>query len=192
MNGAPQIPPKDYYLGFNYALDRQSAANLVALAQQAVSLKAKSITICLTSNGGAPDQALYVYDVLKALPVPVHTHAIGAVQSAAMTVLMVGERRTASPGASFLFHDTVLNTGAPTAFRLEDLVGHAKAVENNDKWSHQLIAEILKRPPEEIAKWFDGQHPRDTQFALDNGIVQAVAPLTISPAAEFAQVGYKF
>src|SRR4051812_27618953 len=28
--------PKDYYLGFNHELDRQSASNLVALAQQAV------------------------------------------------------------------------------------------------------------------------------------------------------------
>jgi ATP-dependent protease ClpP protease subunit len=110
-----------------------------------------------------------------------------------MTVLMAGTRRTASPGANFLFHDTVFNiTSAPTSLRLEDLVGHAHAVENNDKWSHQLIAEILKRTPEEIAKWFDGQFPRDTQFALDNGIIEKVTPLQISPAAEFAQVGYKF
>jgi ATP-dependent protease ClpP protease subunit len=192
MNGNTPIP-KDYFLGFNYAIDRQSAANLVSLAQQAVTLKATSITICLTSNGGAPDQALYVYETLRALPVPIHTHAIGSVQSAAMTVLMAGERRTASPGANFLFHDTVFNiTSAPVSLRLEDLVGHASAVENNDKWSHQLIAEILKRPPEEVAKWFDGQFPRDTKFALDNGIIEKVFPLKVPPAAEFAQVGYKF
>src|ERR1700733_12779190 len=132
MAGPPAVQPKDYYFGFNYVFDRQSAANLVALAQQAVHLKAKSITVCLTSNGGAPDQALYIFEVLKALPVPVYTHAMGAVQSAAMIVLMAGERRTASPGANFLFHDTVFNAGAAAPLRFDDLVGHAKAIEHHD------------------------------------------------------------
>jgi ATP-dependent protease ClpP protease subunit len=188
----PAPVTKDYYLGFNYAFDRQSAANLLALAQQAVNLKAKSITLCLTSNGGNADQALYVFGVLSALSIPVYTHAIGAVQSAAMIVFMCGKRRTASPGTTFLFHDSVCNIGAPTPLRLEDLVGQAKAVEHNDKWSQQLIGEILNRPPEEVAKWFEGQNPRDTQFALDNGIIEKVLPLNLSPTAEFAQVGYKF
>jgi ATP-dependent protease ClpP protease subunit len=73
---APPIP-KDYYLGFNYVLDRQSVTSLVALVQQAVGLNGKSVTICITSNGGAPDQALYAYEALTALAIPVHTHAIG-------------------------------------------------------------------------------------------------------------------
>ncbi len=126
------------------------------------------------------------------MPVPIHTHAIGAVQSAAMIVLMCGKRRTASLGANFLFHDTVFNVGTPAPLRFEDLVGHAKAIEHNDKWSHQLIAEILSRPPEQIAEWFNGQNPRDTQFALDNGIIEKVLDLKIPPTAEFAQVAYKF
>jgi hypothetical protein len=57
---------------------------------------------------------------------------------------------------------------------------------------HRLIAELLKRPPEEVAKWFDGQTPRDTQFALGNGIIHEIKPLKISPNGEFAQVSYKF
>ena len=67
----PAPVPKDYYLGFNYMLDRQSVTNLVALVQQAVGLNGKSVTICITSNGGAPDQALYAYEALSALSIPV-------------------------------------------------------------------------------------------------------------------------
>jgi ATP-dependent Clp protease protease subunit len=110
MNGNPPPPiPKDYYLGFNYALDRQFITNLVALVQQAVALKGKSVTICMTSNGGAPDQALYAYEIFAALNIPIYTRAIGSVQSAAMILFMSGIWRTASPGANFLFHDTVWN-----------------------------------------------------------------------------------
>jgi ATP-dependent protease ClpP protease subunit len=195
MNAAPPPAPpipKDYYLGFNYVLDRQSVTSLVALVQQAVGLNGKSVTICMTSNGGAPDQALYAYEALAALAIPVHTHAIGSVQSAAMILFMCGQRRTSSPGANFLFHDTVFNPGAGSPLRYEDLIGHASAIQQNDKWSHQLIAEKLNRPVKEIAKWFYGQNPRDTKFALDNGIISAVQPLIVPAAAEFVQVAYKF
>jgi ATP-dependent protease ClpP protease subunit len=193
MNGnQPPPPPKDYYLGFNYAVDRQSAANLVALVQQAVALRATSVTICITSNGGAPDQALYVYEILCALNVPVNTHAIGTVQSAAMIIFMAGERRTASPGTNFLFHDTVFNPAAGAPLRYDDLLGHASAIDHNDKWAHQLIANELNRPIEEVAEWFFGQNTRDTDFALANGIIDNVQPLLVPPPAEFCQVGYKF
>jgi ATP-dependent protease ClpP protease subunit len=192
MNGNQPIPPKDYYIGFNYVFDRQSASNLVALLQQAVTLSATSVTICITSNGGAPDQALYVYETLSALSVPVNTHAIATVQSAAMIVFMAGERRTASPGANFLFHDTVFNPAAGAPLRFDDLVGHAAAIDHNDKWSHQLIAKELNRPVEEVAEWFFGQNTRDTDFALANGIIDSVQPLLVPPRAEFCQVAYKF
>jgi ATP-dependent protease ClpP protease subunit len=191
MNGQQQIVPKHYYLGFNYVLDRQSTTNLLALGQQAVNLRALSVTICITSNGGAPDQALYAYEILSALPIPIYTHAIGSVQSAAVTLFMCGKKRTASPGTNFLFHETVF-TGAGTPLRYDDLIGQSQAIDHNDKWSHQLIADKLQRPVEEISKWFIGQNVRDTQFALDNGVIEKVYPLVIPPEAEFCQVVYKF
>jgi ATP-dependent Clp protease, protease subunit len=191
MNGSPPTPtPKDYYLGFNYTLDRQSVSSLIGLVQQAVNLKAKSVTICMSSSGGAPDQALYVYEILKSLPVTIYTHAIGPVQSAAVTLFLSGSRRYASPGANFLFHDTVFNTVA--TLRYEDMVGHAKSIEFNDKWLHKLISHELRRPAKEVAKWFLGQELRDTQFALEKGLIEEVRPLVVPPDAEFVQVAYKF
>ncbi len=71
-------------------------------------------------------------------------------------------------------------------------MGHAQAIDHNDKWSHQLIAKELNRPAEEVAKWFYGQEVRDTKFALDNGIIDEVTSLIVPPDAEFVQVAYKF
>lgn len=192
MAGPPaQVPPKDYFIGFNYAVDRQSINNLLALIQQAVNLKAKSVTICISSNGGAPDQALYAYEIIQALHIPIHTHAIGCVQSAAMILFISGDKRTAAPGTNFLFHDTVFNGGA-MPLRYDDLIGRAQGIEHNDKWSHQLIADELDLSAEEVAKWFTGQNIRDTAFALEKGIIKEIVPLIVPPDAEFVQVGYKF
>ncbi|MEA2891420.1 MAG: hypothetical protein QOI05_2213 [Bradyrhizobium sp.] len=183
--------PKDYYLGFNHELDRQSVSNLVALAQQALALHAKSITICISSVGGALDQGLYAYEILTALPISVHTHAIGPVQSAAVPLFLCGTRRTASPGANFLFHETLFSSeGVPLSF--DKLIGQAHAIDHSNKWSHHLIAKILDQPVETVAKWFIGQNIRDTQFALDNKIIEKVEPLIVPSDAQFVQVAYRF
>jgi ATP-dependent protease ClpP protease subunit len=182
---------KDYFFGFNHLLDRQSVGNLVALAQQAIALNARSVTICMTSTGGAPDQGLYAFEILSALPIAIHTHAIGTVQSAAIPLFMSGIRRTASPGANFLFHETLFS-GDSALLRLDDLVGHAQAIEQSNVCSQRLVAKTLGKPVEEIAKWFIGQNIRDTQFALDNKIIEKIEPLTLPPDAQFIQVAYRF
>ena len=71
-------------------------------------------------------------------------------------------------------------------------MGHAQAIDHNDKWSHKLIAEDLNLPPEKVAEWYYGQEVRDTKFALDNGIIHEVQSLVVPPDAEFVQVAYKF
>jgi hypothetical protein len=95
-------------------------------------------------------------------------------------------------GDEFLISRSFFNPAAGSPLRYEDLVGHANAIDQNDKWSHQLIAEDLGRPVEEVAEWFCGQNPRDTKFALDNGIIEAVDHLIMPDDAEFVQVAYKF
>jgi ATP-dependent protease ClpP protease subunit len=186
-----QPTPKDYYLGFNHELDRQSVSNLVALVQQALSLRARSVTICITSSGGALDHGLYAYEILTALPISIHTHAIGQVQSAAMPLFLSGSRRTASPGANFLFHDALFH-GDGMLLNFDKLTGEAQAIEHNNRLSHRLIAGVLDRPVEDVAKWFIGQNIRDTGFALDNGIIEKVEPLVVPPEAQFVQVAYRF
>src|SRR5260370_23022159 len=96
-----------------------------------------------------------------------------------MIVFMAGERRRASPGANFLFHDTVFNPAGGAPLRYDDLLGHAGAIDHNDKWSHQLIADNLDRPVKEVAEWFYGQNTRDTHFPLANGIIEEVQPLLV-------------
>ena len=48
-------PPKD--IGFNFAVDRQAIQQLLVLVQQAIALKTTGITVCITSTGGATEQA---------------------------------------------------------------------------------------------------------------------------------------
>ena len=193
MNGTPPPPPrKHYYLGFNLVIDRQAVLNLVQLAHNAVGLNALSITVCITSPGGDPSQALFAYEILRALPVPLHTHAIGSVQSAACIILLAGEQRRASPGANFLFHETIWTPPAATPIDIDTVLGQAEGIKHHDRWNYRLFAERLGKPEREVSKWFRGQRMRDTDFVLKHGVIHEVRTLAVNPADEFVQVSYKF
>ena len=86
MNGTPNQPqgPIHYVLGFNLIIDRIATMRLMSAVGGAIQQGAKAITLCISSIGGSPEQAFYTYEILKALPIPVTTHNVGAVHSAAM------------------------------------------------------------------------------------------------------------
>lgn len=192
MNGNQPPPPKHYYLGFNLMIDRQSIINLLQVAHAAVNANALSITVCLTSGGGDPSQALYAYEVLQALPVKIKMHAIGSVQSAACALMLAGEERHASPGTNFLFHETVWTPPTATPINIDAVIGQKEAISHNDKWNYQLFAQRLNKPQREVTRWFRGQRIRDTDFALKNGFIHEVRQLRVLPADEFIQIGYRF
>jgi ATP-dependent protease ClpP protease subunit len=189
----PQPAPKDYFIGFNFLIDRQATMTLLAAVSRAIGFKAKSITICMSSHGGAPDQATYAYHILSGLPATINTHAIGTIQSAAVPIFMAGQNRFAAGGASFLFHETVLMAGGGSQPMSRDhLAGQVAAISLADEWSAEIVASRSGTPKETVREWFIGQSPRDAAFAVANGVVTELRPLVIPPDAEFYQLEFKF
>lgn len=183
---------KHYYIGFHYSIDRQSVANLMTLIERAMLAKATSITLCLSSNGGAIDQGWYVYEILRGLPIPFITHAIGSVQSAAMYIFMAGHRRYATDGATFMFHPMVFSPGAGQVLRRDDLTYHVDSSDLDLSRATQTFSRESGLSAAKVRHWFTGEKIRDTQFALTNGIIHDIRPLNIQSDAEFGQVPYKF
>jgi ATP-dependent protease ClpP protease subunit len=52
-------------MGFNLLIDRISTMRLMTAVGNAIERGAQSITLCISSNGGAPDQAFYIYELLS-------------------------------------------------------------------------------------------------------------------------------
>lgn len=182
----------DHYIGFHYSIDRQSVANLMTFIERAMSAKAASITLCLSSNGGAIDQGWYVYEILRGLPVPLITHAIGSVQSAAMYIFMAGRRRYATDGATFMFHPMLFSPAAGQIMRRDDLTYQLDSCDLDLSRAVQTFSRESGLSVAKVRHWFAGERIRDTRFALTNGIIHEIRPLDIPTGAEFGQVPYKF
>src|ERR1700722_18689115 len=126
MTPAPPQQPH-FVIGFNLLIDRISTMRLMGAISGAMQQNARGITLCLSSGGGAPDQAFYVYEILKTIPVEITTHNVGAVHSAAMYLFLAGSKRFAVPHANFLMHKTTL-TVAGAAFSQDHLGYHGESI----------------------------------------------------------------
>ena len=63
-----------------------------------------SLTIHISSLGGNVASGISIYNVLKKMPFPIHTHNIGEASSAAILPYLSGSTRTADPISKFMIH----------------------------------------------------------------------------------------
>jgi len=64
-----------------------------------------TLTIFLSSIGGDIDSAIRAYDFLKSVPNKIHTIGFGQIDSAAITLLLSGDKRTVIEKTRFRFHE---------------------------------------------------------------------------------------
>jgi ATP-dependent protease ClpP protease subunit len=180
--------PLHYIVGFNLMIDRIATMRLMAAIGVAAERGAKDITLCISSPGGAPDQAFYAYEMLKSYPVPIATHNVGSVHSAALPLFLAGSNRFAVPHASFLMHKTVHTPQVGTSYGIDHLDYSGSSIEADDERSIAIIVERTKQKSEIVRPWFSGQILRSTEFALEHGFIEKVTPVQFPAQSQFFQI----
>jgi len=190
MNGNPPVPPKPahFVIGFNLIIERISTMKLMVAVNGAILQGAKTVTLCISSPGGMPDQAFYAYEILKNLPVELITHNVGSIHSAATYIFLAGSKRFAVPHSNFLMHKTTVTVGAAATFGPDHLGYHGQSVSYDDTRSIAIVAERTKQNSETVEGWFLGQQLRPTEFALQNGLIEKVMPVQIPANSQFFQI----
>jgi ATP-dependent protease ClpP protease subunit len=141
----------------------------------------ESLTILLSSEGGSTDEGLALYNFIRALPVPVHMHAVGHVGSMAIPVFLAGHKRTCSPFSRFFFHAydwgfngrQMTDRIAEALQRLRsDIELSSKIAERHTSLSSERLAELYNTSPTPTILT-----PNEAQ---DAGLVESV--LDLNPA----------
>jgi ATP-dependent protease ClpP protease subunit len=166
-----------------------TANKLLGLCNIAVGKGFTEINLLLSSHGGHIMSGFAVYNQLMALPVAVNTYNIGSVDSIANIIFLAGERRQATPNATFLFHGS--KWGWPSAVELQrsqlaEIVNVLAAEED------RIIKVFLERTgltAEELREFFTQGVTKDARFALEKGVVHEVNPVSIPSGVEVIQIG---
>ena len=187
LMNSPPLPPS-FVLGFNFVIDRISTMRLMAAIGAAIEKQAPSVTICISSPGGAPDQAFYAYEILRALPIEIITHNVGTVASTAVTLFLAGSTRYAVENSVFLLHKTTHNPPPGTSYGVDQLEHSQESIAADDERAMVITGVQTGQPLKTVRRWFAGQKLRDSAFAKANGLISDIRPVAVPNNGQFFQI----
>lgn len=169
-----------HVINFTGPINASTCSQLIEKSSIAVQQGASDLIINLATLGGECSYGFSMYNFLLSLPLRVHTHNLGTVESMGNIIFLAGERRTACLHSKFLFH--------PFHWHLQGAVDHARMSEyamslDYDLWLYaRIVAERTSQASEklETEKYLIAA-PRifDPPQALATGLIHAIEPPTI-------------
>lgn len=164
-----------HIVNFTAPINSATCGQLIAKCSQAVQEGASRLVIKIATMGGECSYGFSMYNFLMALPIPVHTHNLGTVESMGNIIFLAGERRTACRHSKFLFH--------PFHWTLHGSVDHARMSEYAMSLDEDLVlyARIVEertqgaREPLDIPDYLKAS-PRilEPEAALATGMIHAI------------------
>lgn len=152
-----------HIIHFTAPINAVNTAQLISHCTQAVQQGASELVVKIATMGGECSYGFSLYNFLRTLPVPVHTHNLGTVESMGNIVFLAGQRRTACQHSKFLFH--------PFHWTLNGSVDHARISE---------YAMSLDRDLELYAR-IVAERTRDADEQLDIRAYLCGAPRILEP-----------
>lgn len=98
------VNPKLVVLTFIGPIERPATVRLRNACSAAVNNGATDLTILFASHGGLIDEGFALYGFLRALPLKLTMHAIGAVESIASIIFLAADQRFGTEQSHFMFH----------------------------------------------------------------------------------------
>lgn len=168
------------YSGATNPPQTQSLRNQLAFLCQPQN-QTTELLMVFSSYGGSTYEVRTLYGLLRTMPFPVHIHAIGTVQSAALQLMLAADHRTAAPDTEFLFHEWVWSVAQHPGAVMEGLQQTVIQLDHEVKWGRKILTERTKLTDADIdaLKLFESTRIENTDFAIQYGLIDQAAELKI-------------
>ncbi|WP_431033433.1 ATP-dependent Clp protease proteolytic subunit [Pseudomonas yamanorum] len=164
-----------HIINFTGPVTASTCSQLIEKASLAVQQNATGLIVNIATMGGECSYGFTMYNFLMSLPIPVHTHNLGTVESMGNIIFLAGERRTACVHSKFLFH--------PFHWHVQGAVDHSRMSEyamSLDYDLHLYARIVAERTAHAVEKLDTEKYliaaPRiiDPQQAMACGLIHAI------------------
>ncbi|WP_028634008.1 ATP-dependent Clp protease proteolytic subunit [Pseudomonas parafulva] len=169
-----------HIIHFTGPINSSTCGNLINTCTKALNQGAEVLQLNIATMGGECSYGFTLYNYLRGLPVSVHTHNLGTVESMGNILFLAGDHRTACTHSKFLFH--------PFHWTLHGSVDHARMAEYAMSLDYdlRLYAEIVSERTQGGSEVLDVPRylmaaPRilGPQEALDSGLIHGIDEMPI-------------
>lgn len=131
------------------------------------------IRLYISSKGGVVTDAIRAYNLLKSLTIPLTTHNLGQVHSAAMALFCAGSHRATSPISSFFVHE-VLATETPSSLSLSEARNLVNRIESQTNNMAEIMTNATNLTFDEVRKMLADESILDPADAIRVGLVHKI------------------
>jgi ATP-dependent Clp protease, protease subunit len=111
----PTASPGIAYYGFTGPIESNSVTRICSALNYAVNNGHSGVCLAFSSLGGYTADGIFLYNYLRAMPIPVTIHAIGNIASIAVASYLGAEKRVCSKHVLLMMHPTVVPSSAEGA-----------------------------------------------------------------------------
>lgn len=134
----------------------------------------KAITMFINSPGGEVTSGLAIYDIMMAVPNPIHTVCLGTASSMAAILFAAGEHRKISPHAKVMIHDPLIS-GSLSGSAL-----NIQSISDNLMRTREITATILAKHTKQSVDTIYENTTEDTYFYAEEAIQFGLADEILS------------
>jgi len=193
-----EITPTEVHESFSEEITPSSGKLLVAKMTEHTHHDVERVVLDLSSPGGRVESAMILYKEFLSSPFELVTHNVGEVASMGTIVFLAGDRRLASPEATFLLHPIIFtDTAVPmnvydwrrVRTRLERSSNHSRTAEVDRRISQldkeeadvrKVLEQRTRLTEPAIRELVRESEPIGAAEALAFGIVHEIIPASRS------------
>jgi len=172
------------YVNFFSPITEESANKFMAACVNIMRIeKPKAVHFLFASSGGNVDAGIAIYNYLRSLPMKIIMHNNGSINSISNVIFHAADERSATPHATFFFHGVTVPppTTDLNRARLHELLKQIDVLESK---MSTILSERCRLTSSELRDLFTSGESKDTQFALDKGLIQSVREVSIPADAK--------
>jgi ATP-dependent protease ClpP protease subunit len=193
-----EIHPVEIHEEFSDEIWPQSSEALLARMTEHAHHGVERVVLDMATPGGEVASAMMLLEKLSESPIELVTHAMGEVASMGVVLFLAGDKRLASPEATFLLHPVKLvlpgsslevdakalrrisarleHSFNPSPARLRELDLTIARVEREDNSVQTILEQRTKLTGSDIKALIQCGEPVDAAYAKAVGIVHEVIP----------------
>ncbi len=181
MTTQPATPPPVKYLSFSAGINQQTVQGLIGVMSNYHNQAIPKIYFTLSTSGGDVDPGIHLYNYLRGLPFELTLHNVGHVNSVGIIVFLAGQKRYASPNATFMFHGVGINVSQGERLEEQQLRDKLEVILRGQDRIGSIIQERTKLDKETIAGLFSKAQTKDAAWAKEHGFIDEIRELEIPP-----------
>jgi len=131
----------------------------------------KEVILLLCSKGGNPESAIAFFNFIKLKAINITVNVLSNCESAALILLCAGNRRIAAKNCTFFIHQTTKSWSSDWCFNEKEIQDILISLQSLNKRSIDVIAEVTKKPFDEIKALKYNETLLNAQQAFELGLL---------------------